>query len=144
MPIKHTKRQLFKVVKKARPALLNNLMGALLISCPDASVFQYVDVDMSPNYTPSDYVNVSCTVDVSTSEEVQPQNTLTEAALDVNSTEELVGKLVYPVEAVEKLAQLTTGQTDNPLWFEHRKGRITGSSMHAVYTKVNSILKKSC
>ena len=34
----------------------------------------------------------------------------------------------------------TRGQADNPLWFELRKGRITASKFHDVYTKVNSVV----
>ena len=34
----------------------------------------------------------------------------------------------------------TRGQADNPLWFELRKGRITTSKFHDVYTKVNSVV----
>lgn len=34
----------------------------------------------------------------------------------------------------------TRGQGDNPLWFELRKGCITNSKCHDVYTKVNSVV----
>ena len=39
--------------------------------------------------------------------------------------------------AIERNAR---GQADNPLWFELRKGRITASKFHDVYTKVNSVV----
>ena len=40
---------------------------------------------------------------------------------------------------VDLLNHLTKGQPDNPLWMNHRIGRITASVVHGVYTKVNTI-----
>ena len=42
-------------------------------------------------------------------------------------------------EDVNILNDLTKGQPDNPLWMDHRVGRITASIVHGVHTKVNTI-----
>ena len=53
--------------------------------------------------------------------------------------------LSFPVETllsqqeIADIEQKTVGQADNPLWFQHRKGRITASNFYRVKTKVDSL-----
>jgi hypothetical protein len=143
VPINQPRRQLFKPqVTGTRKPSLEGLMGVLSLACPDAAAFQYVDVDTSPNYTPADEVNVSCSVDVVTTVEVDLPRPLPEIAEGAGSVTALVTELEFSTEATEKLANATTGQADNGQWFAQRAGRITGSKMHAVYTKMKTVTLK--
>ena len=48
--------------------------------------------------------------------------------------------LTLTEETQTAIERNTRGQADNPLWFELRKGHITASKFHDVYTKVNSVV----
>ena len=89
-----------------------------MLQCSSTHKYSYIDV--STNYQISDDVNVSCTVDVETTEVAPPIKTLTEAARDVDNATALVRNLEYSEESVAELAKLTSGQADNPLWFNQR------------------------
>jgi hypothetical protein len=117
-------------------------MGTLSLGCPDAAAFQYVTMDNVPNYDPADEVNVSCTVDVLSSVVVDTPRPLSEIAKGTDSVEALVAELVFSEDETAKLAEVTTGQSDNSQWFAQRAGRITGSKMHAVYTKMKTVSSK--
>ena len=48
--------------------------------------------------------------------------------------------LTLTEETQTAIERNTRGQADNSLWFELRKGHITASKFHDVYTKVNSVV----
>lgn len=57
------------------------------------------------------------------------------------------GKYVCTEDHIQHLEECTRGQSVCPLWFEHRKGRITGTKAHDVYvrkpeTPPNNLVKR--
>jgi len=53
----------------------------------------------------------------------------------------LTKSIEIPKNTILKIYDVTKDQSDNKLWHDLRKGRITASKFHNVYTKVNFILK---
>ena len=43
--------------------------------------------------------------------------------------------------SILKVEKETLGQSDNKLWFDMRRGRLTASKLHGYYTKINTISK---
>lgn len=39
---------------------------------------------------------------------------------------------------VEEIEKSTLGQSENSLWFEFRRGRLTASKHHDIFTKINA------
>ena len=46
-------------------------------------------------------------------------------------------------EKMSKIELLTTGQNNNKLWYNYRKGFITASKAHSVFAKMNKVLKSA-
>ena len=53
--------------------------------------------------------------------------------------EQFLQGLVTTQQEIEKIEQLTRGQSGNKLWLRAREGRLTASKHHEIYTKVNSL-----
>ena len=62
-----------------------------------------------------------------------------------SSDQELVNSFLQNLHITEQdiknIEQATLAQSDNPLWFELRKGRLTASKHHDIYTKINTLTK---
>ena len=58
---------------------------------------------------------------------------------DQDLTQSFLTNLCVNEEVVNQIEKSTRGQSDNPLWFELRKGRLTASKHHDIYTKVNTL-----
>ena len=44
-------------------------------------------------------------------------------------------------QGIKLIEKKTRGQAENHLWMNLRRGRLTGSSHHDIYTKIHSIIK---
>ena len=51
--------------------------------------------------------------------------------------------LSMPEQVVVDIERKTLQQSNNPLWFEMRKGSLTASKHHDIYTKINTISKST-
>ena len=56
-------------------------------------------------------------------------------------TGELLKKISLTKDAVDLIEKKTMGQCDNELWFIVRKGRLTASKHHEIFTKMNSVIR---
>ncbi|XP_077544747.1 uncharacterized protein LOC144157904 [Haemaphysalis longicornis] len=86
--------------------------------------------------------------------EVKPPNTLKGAICDILKVAEQAGNKLSPQQVFESLCEqysnddiqaiecITTGQSENKCWFEHRIGMITASVAHNVYTRVHTVRTK--
>lgn len=101
-----------------------------------------VDLKKAPQYDPAEDFNVSVSVEVTATKEVQLPKSLVEEAEKCHSVSELKEKLVYTKEEIEKIIEATMGQSNNQTWFSQRQGRITASQVHSVYTKTKSLSQK--
>ena len=45
-------------------------------------------------------------------------------------------------EEIEKIKVITKQQSESDIWFDQRKGRITASKFHQVFTRMNTLSKK--
>lgn len=67
-------------------------------------------------------------------------NELAKSCLDVN---QLLDRMKLTDTAIHDIEVLTRGQKENPLWFQARKGRVTASRFYTVFTKIETMKKKS-
>ena len=115
-------------------------MSALYPEFSDACAFVYAD-DTVMDYDPSETFNVAEEMEVSTS--VPPPLPLTELAQSFATTEEFVQNLpMYSPEEICSIEEATRNQSSSEEWHSQRKGRITGSLVHRVVTKVNTLRKE--
>ncbi|VDI71107.1 Hypothetical predicted protein [Mytilus galloprovincialis] len=138
-PINPIKRQLFQPTQGTQPSL-GKLSDALLPACQNAAVFQYLHHNYT-NYEPSEDFNVLSTEIVTTTEGTILPLSLPEIAENCHDHNELLEKLKYTDADREKILQETNGQSENAEWFNQRKGRITCSRMHSVFTKSETLKK---
>ena len=115
---------------------LNKLVNSLYPSCKDACAFEYVNMGVHQYNTELD-INVESTVEVLAREAVPP-NVMERARTSKNTTE-FLNMQEYLPSIVSRIEEITRGQSSNEVWVEFRKGMITGSSIHDVYTKVETI-----
>ena len=116
----------------------------MLNTIEGSSLQPYIKLKGTGNYKVWDDVNVSETVECVTSDTVPPS--LPEMAEnfpndDINGFLEYFLENPFSDEQVQLLNEVTTGQSSNPLWHAHRKGRITGSKIHSVLTRRRTMLK---
>lgn len=116
------------------------MSDALLPACQNAAVFQYLHHNYT-NYEPSEDFNVLSTEIVTTTEGTILPLSLPEIAGNCHDHNELLEKLKYTDADREKILQETNGQSENAEWFNQRKGRITCSRMHSVFTKSETLKK---
>ena len=118
------------------------VMKSLFLSCKDASVFQYVNIDSVPKYNPEDDINVDSDVFVETSACLPLP--LTEIAKREQNVSDFLSNLPILSEAeISILEEQTVGQSDSDLWRSQRQGRITASIAHNVMTKMNTLSTES-
>ena len=132
-------RQVFTPLRDAgeKPSL-EKLMNSLYVGFPQAAAFEYVDTPTVPVYGPHEDFNVGEVIEVITS--TKPPPSLSNLASKVKDVEEFLHSLPnYTKAEVESIEKNTRGQALNDQWISQRVGRITGSKMHAVYTKVNTL-----
>ncbi|CAC5363191.1 unnamed protein product [Mytilus coruscus] len=118
------------------------LSDALLPACQNAAVFQYIHHNYT-HYEPSEDFNVLSTETVTTTEGTILPLSLPETAGNCHDHNELLEKLKYTDADREKILQETRGQSENTEWFNQRKGRITCSRMHSVFTKSETLKKNN-
>ena len=53
----------------------------------------------------------------------------------------LLRKLCFTGKDIQNIEKSTQGQSDSNAWKQHRKGRLTSSKYHELYSKINSISK---
>ena len=53
----------------------------------------------------------------------------------------LLRKLCFTEKEIQNIEKITRGQLDPNAWKEHRKGRLTASKHHELYSKINTISK---
>ncbi|CAC5399902.1 unnamed protein product [Mytilus coruscus] len=140
-PINPIKRQLFQPTQGSKPSL-GKLSNALLPACQNAAVFQYIHQNYT-HYEPSEDYNVLSTETVTTTEGTILPLSLPETAGNCRDHNELLEKLKYTDADREKILQETRGQSQNTEWFNQRKGRITCSRMHSVFTKSETLKKNN-
>ncbi|CAC5423746.1 unnamed protein product [Mytilus coruscus] len=140
-PINPIKRQLFQPTQGSKSSL-GKLSDALLPACQNAAVFQYIHHKYT-NYEPSEDFNVLSTETVTTTEGTILPLSLPETDGNCHDHNELLEKLKYTDADREKILQETCGQSENTEWFNQRKGRITCSRMHSVFTKSETLKKNN-
>lgn len=112
-------------------------------SCNTACSFQYVNLPMPQIEHPEADFNVGHEMEVMTSEAVPSPLT----SVPVNSCDpEVLFKDMpkYNAGQVASLELETRGQSENASWQAHRIGRITGSVIHSVKTKVATLQNEHC
>lgn len=72
------------------------------------------------------------------------QNLQNVAKPSLKQTDEYVSSLTMTDQDQVIVDGLTMGQADNPAWHLHRRGRITGTVMRRVFTKMSSVAKGKC
>ena len=141
-PINTAARKLFRpvnspITSNADVPNIEGLIGSLYGSCPDSCAFQYIEFLNAPNPHPDVAMNeefyVSDEVEIITTSAVPPtcMHIMSKCAnvdefFSVNHTE---GEVIA-------LERHTIGQATNSAWARYRKGIITASNIHSVYTKM--------
>ncbi|CAC5364250.1 unnamed protein product [Mytilus coruscus] len=106
-------------------------------------MLQYCGTFNTLNYEPSEDFNVLSTETVTTTEGKVLPLSLPEAAENCHDYNELLGKLRYTDAQREKILKETRGQSENTEWLNQRKGRITCSRMHSIFTKSQTLKKNN-
>ena len=123
--------------KESEANSLKYLVNSLFPVCKDACVFQYVDMGQQEQYPPEADVNVEHTIELTASAAVPP-SMMERANASLNVTD-FLSIPIYTQEDVSRIEEVTCGQSDNDMWFEYRRGMITGSIIHDVYTRTETI-----
>ena len=110
-------------------ASLQELSAATRETFPDACCFQYLSVNLDQPSVPE----VAAEEEV-TSIDLPPP--LPSFASKFSSVQDLLQELpMYTSSTRSAIEHMTRGQADNENWHSYRRGRVTGSSAHAVLTR---------
>jgi YqaJ-like viral recombinase domain len=135
-------RRLFSGVRSrsdADPLTLDEVAGAMYPECPTAVALRYSHSEAQQQYDPSGDVNVERTEECEFILHVSNGFNFLHYAKGFNCATDFV----MPVYSESELRQIeleTRGQSHSPLWFDLRKGRISASIAHDVFTRGKKLI----
>lgn len=65
-----------------------------------------------------------------------------EIAAECNTVEEFLGKFCMTEEEVKTAERVSRGQSENPVWFKLRRGRLTASNFYRIHTRMDKMKNK--
>lgn len=120
------------------PFSLDQVAEAMFPECPTAVVLQYSHTAAQQQYDPSHDVNVQHTEECESTSHMSSELCLVLYAKRFRCANDFVMP-IYSDLVLNDIEEQTRGQSSNPLWFSLRKGRISASIAHNVFTRAKKI-----
>ena len=147
MTINPPRRRLFDPTSEStsltqNPPTLEGIANAMYRSCHDACIYKFVKFPDPSHECPHMDYNLESEVEIVTTDPL-PTPLIDLPLNDLDSDNFFLTLPTYSKDQVKNLEEKTRGQHENLMWHQHRIGRITGSIIHHVNTKVKSINSNS-
>ncbi len=135
---RHTARKLFTPYRNKKDSIslsLEEITHCLYPECPTAVIFNYSLPYSTANYQPESDVNVVAE-ELCSYKDSDPPPSFHQYAKQFKTPVDLLNNLpVYTSEQLQLIESSTRQQACSNDWFEQKRGRITASIAHSVYTR---------